>query len=229
MTEAVLYGVGVGPGDPELLTLKALRIIESCPVIAAPLSRKGSTYARDIVSQVTSLEHKKMLSLSLPMTKDKQKLDDSYQQAADVVLEELDAGRDVAVLTLGDPSIYSSFNRLKPYIEKRGYKVTSIPGVPSFCAVAAVLEENLTPCMDTPFHVIPSACENFDEALDVPGTKIIMKSGLSLSSIKSLLRKKGLYDQAGLVQNCGLSDELVVHHLDDIDEARYLTTIVVRS
>jgi len=225
----VLYGVSVGPGDPELLTVKAVRTIESCDVVAAPLSRKGSTHALDIAGKAVDLAEKRILSLELPMSKDTRVLEEYYAAAADLITSELAAGNSVALLTLGDVSIYSSFCRLKPLVEKAGYEAVAIPGVPSFCAVAAILEQNLTPNMTTPLHIVPAGFDNLEEVLSYPGTKVIMKAGKPLEQVKQTLRNAGLYENASLVQNCGLEDEQVVHSLDDIEqEAKYLTTMVVR-
>ncbi len=110
MEQGIFYGVGVGPGDPELLTVKALRTIERCPVIAAPETRGEKTLALDIARQAVNLEGKTILPLQFLMTRDKQALDQSHRQQAQKIIAYLEQGVDVAMLNLGDVSIYSTFS-----------------------------------------------------------------------------------------------------------------------
>ena len=105
-----LYGVGVGPGDPRLMTLLAIETIESCPVIAVPGENRDHAVSYRIAEgAVAGLEKKKCLTLSTPMTKDPEILAQSYEMAAERIIEELKEGQDVAYLTLGDPTIYSTY------------------------------------------------------------------------------------------------------------------------
>ncbi len=230
MSQGVLYGVGVGPGDPELLTLKALRIIESCPVIASPQTASGGTLALDIVRGQVDLSDKEILPLHFAMSRDPAVLQNSHAAAAALLIERLRAGQDVAMLNLGDVSIYATFHYMKGAVEAAGYSAVMIPGVPSFCAVAAVLGENLTPQMNTPLHIVPAAFEDLEATLNFPGTKVIMKAGRPLAQVKKTLRRAGLYHKAKLVQNCGLADQQVAHTLDEAEEnGGYFTTMVVKS
>ena len=224
-----LYGVGVGPGDPELVTLKAVRVAESCPVIAAPRTAGGATTAYDIMRQAARIEGKKTLLLDFAMTRDPEVLQQSHGRAAQLVIDELEGGNDVALLSLGDVSIYSSFNYVADIVRQRGLAVAMVPGVPSFCAVAATLSCNLTPRMDTPLHIVPAGDAQLAEALELEGTKVIMKAGRPLARVKDALHAKGLYEKASLVHDCGMPGQSVATTLDDADEAgRYFTTVVVR-
>lgn len=226
---AKLYGVGIGPGDPELLTLKAVRVIESCPVIATPQTSTGATLALDIVRQAVELSGKQIVFLHFAMSRDTAVLEESHQKAAHQVIEALEQGSDVALLNLGDVSIFATFNYLKPLVEEAGFETVMVPGIPSFCAVAATLETNLTPEMNTPFHIVPAGFQNLDDALALPGTKVIMKAGKPLAQVKQILKEAGMYEKASLVQNCGLPDEHIAHSLDDAREnGGYFTTMVVK-
>lgn len=151
----VFYGVGIGPGDPELLTLKALRVLERCPVIAAPQTKSGEMLALDIARQAAALEDKTILPLFFTMERDKEKQQQAHMRAADAVEEHLAAGRDVAMLNLGDVSIYATYSYLKDLLDQRGYETEMVPGVPSFCAVAAQLGVSLT-TMNAPLHIVPA-------------------------------------------------------------------------
>lgn len=230
MSKAILYGVGVGPGDPELLTLKALRTIEHCPVIAAPQTANGAMLALDIAKQAADLTGKEILPLHFAMSRDASVLAQSHAAAAQLILARLQAGQSVALLNLGDVSIYATFNYIKELVEPAGWPVVMIPGVPSFCAVAAALGENLTPQMGTPLHIVPAASADLDEVLDLPGSKVIMKAGKPLAEVKQCLRAKGLYNKAKLVQNCCLPDQHIAHNLDEAEEnGGYFTTMVVKA
>lgn len=229
MKNGKLYGVSVGPGDPELLTLKAKRIVESCPVIAAPVTRNGNMFALNIVKGAVDISAKIILQLTFLMTTDETMLAESHKREAMRVIALLDQGLDVAMLNLGDVSIYSTFGYLKQIIHDAGYKMEIVPGVPSFCAVAAALDTNLT-TMKKPLHIIPSDYGNFENNLELDGTKVIMKTGSTLPEVKRILRKKGMIDQASLVANCGLPDQRVYKSIEDAcDTEGYFATILIKE
>ena len=229
MKKGTFYGVGVGPGDPELLTLKAIRAMEHCPVIAAPETRGEKTLALDIARGAVDLSGKTILTLEFLMTRDKQKLEESHRAQARAVMEYLDQGQDVAMLNLGDVSIYSTFSYLLEIIKGAGYETEVIPGVPSFCAVAALLQQSLT-VMRQPLHIIPGGHGNLEEHLSLPGTKVLMKSGRSLKDLVEKLAETGQLEQAVLVANCGLDQEMVCTDLRALPEgAGYYTTILVKE
>ena len=108
----VCYGVGVGPGDPELITLKAVHILERCPVIAAPQTKSGETLALDIVRGAVDLTGKTLLPLYFTMERDKALLHAAHEKAADAIQAHLDGGADVAMPNLGDVSIYATWGYL---------------------------------------------------------------------------------------------------------------------
>lgn len=228
----ILYGVGVGPGDPELLTLKAVRTIEACEVVAAPKTHGGATLALDIARGAVDLAGKEVLELPFAMSRDAGQRERMHAQAAGVIAERLDEGRDVAFLTLGDPGVFSSFFYLVDILEQRGYAVQVVPGVTSFSAVAARLGQGLTE-MDEPLHVVPAAAwaDRIDEVLDLPGPKVLMKACDRLDGLLCALRRRGELDRASLVADCGLPGELVCRDLADFDPTghpSYFTTVVVR-
>ena len=139
-----LFGVGVGPGDPELMTYKAVRTIEKCPVIAVPAKgREHAVSYRIAAGMVDNMEEKEYLDLDTPMTKDRQILNQNYEKAAKRIIEELEKGKDVAYLTLGDPTIYSTYMYIQRIIKEKGYETSIINGIPSFCAAASKLNESL--------------------------------------------------------------------------------------
>ncbi len=121
-----LYGVGVGPGDPELLTLKAVRILQSVPVVAYPATPQGSAQARDIAAEW--LIDKREIQITMPCMLDRGPVNKGYDEAAVVIAEELSAGRDVAILCEGDPLFYGSFSYLLQRLGDR-FPCVVIPGI----------------------------------------------------------------------------------------------------
>jgi precorrin-2/cobalt-factor-2 C20-methyltransferase len=222
----ILYGVGVGPGDPELLTLKAVRMIKECDVIVIPTADKDTCTAYNIVRQaLPEVEHKEVISVVMPMTKDKKKLAESHLLGAGKVEEYLERGLKTVFLTLGDPTVYSTYIYIHKLILQKGYKAEIINGIPSFCAVAARLREGLVEGAEQ-LHIIPGSYKT-QEALTLPGTKVLMKAGSKLGEVKEQL--KILKADAAMVENCGLEGEKIYRTLEDIpEEAGYYSLIIVK-
>ena len=228
LKRGVFYCVGIGPGDPELLTLKAVRTLERCPVVAVPRTKSGETLALEIVRGAMPLEGKTILPLDFSMSRDHAVLRAAHQRAAEAVEAHLAAGRDVAMPNLGDVSIYSTCAYLMDILTARGYEAVMIPGVPSFCAVAARLGTSLT-TMHAALHIFPGSGA-VEEQLDLPGTKVLMKSGKQLPQVAEALGRKGLLDRAARVWNCGLPEEGVCRDLSKVPEnAGYFATIIVKE
>ena len=144
------YGVSVGPGNPELLTLQAVRLLRQCPVLAAPQTASGQMLALDIARRAlgSELDCKTILPLQFAMSRDDAVLRASHETAASAVRPFLDSGQDVAMLNLGDVSIYATFGYLQEILQAQGYATAMAAGVPSFCAAAARLNQPLTGGMD---------------------------------------------------------------------------------
>ena len=235
------YGIGVGPGDPELITVKALKIIKSCPVIAAPRTGNGDMVALDIVWRTVILSEsaeiaeefdKKILAMDFTMDKDPAKRKENYRKNAEAAARYLDNGQDVAMVTLGDVSLYSTVHYIADELISRGYEIIMVPGVPSFSAAAASLAIPLAE-MDAPVHIIPSVRNNSDDYLDLPGTKVLMKAGRHLHRTLDELDRRGLLDVTSLAVNCGMDDEILIKKLGDDeplpDKTGYFTTVIVRN
>ena len=233
MTPGIFYGVGVGPGDPELLTLQAVRLLEHCPVIAAPQTRDGGMLALEIARQAVDLSGKVIVPLSLSMSPDPETRRCAHQAAGAAVRSHLDQGQDVAMLNLGDVSIYASYRYLMEQLKTQGYETRMIPGIPSFCAVAAKLGVSLTE-LEQPMQLLPGSGlseESLREHLARPGTKVLMKSGRQLPEVLSTLEDMELLKRSAMVCDCGLPQEQVFSQIDSAvlpEDMGYFTTIVVR-
>lgn len=226
MNKGILYGVSVGPGDPELLTLKAIKIIDNTNVIAAPVTSSGQMLALDIVKQSISLKGKTILPLKFAMSKDSSVLSTSHHNISLSLEEYLAKNQDVALLNLGDASLYSTWNYIRDIVSSDGYECITIPGVNSFSAVAALTEKSLTHMHDL-VTIIPGGNSDLEIAINTPGTKIIMKSASALPAIKKTLYDKGITNIVA-VRDCGLSTQEIYYSLDDIPEdGHYFITILV--
>lgn len=138
MNRGTLVGIGTGPGDPELLTLKALNAIKNCDVLAIPDSGKGESAAYQIVKRAwPDVEGKPAICVPMPMTHNLAALRASHRQAADAVEAQLDAGKSVGFITLGDPTVYSTYMYVHELVVADGYEARIVSGVPSFCAASA--------------------------------------------------------------------------------------------
>lgn len=151
----ILYGVGVGPGDPELMTVKACRLIRENEVIAVPGKTPRDSVAYQIAVQaVPELADKTLVSVDMPMVRDREELRRYHKAAARQLERWLDQGKNVVFLTLGDPSIYSTFSYLSRIAANDGYSTEMVSGVPSFCAAAARLNMPLAEGSE-PLHIFP--------------------------------------------------------------------------
>lgn len=211
MKKGKLFGVSVGPGDPELMTLKAIRIIKEADVIAIPHKDKKSCTAYQIAfGAVPELAGKPILPIDMPMTKDKRRLDEAHQKGAAQVIAELEQGHMVAFLTLGDVTVYSSCQYIYQRVRQEGYEGELISGVPSFCAAAARLDRALVSGNDR-LHILPAAYDLAD-CTGLDGVKVLMKPGKNIAEIKQLGGRL-----CG-VENCGMAGERVYGCADEIEE-----------
>ena len=129
------------------------------------------------------------------MTRDEDLLQKNHEENANLICSYLDAGKKVGFITLGDPTIYSTYIYIHEIIKARGYSVELIPCIPSFCAVAASLNTSLCEKEES-LHIIPASYDGLSEALNCKGTKVLMKNGEKINKIKNILKDHGLYNKA---------------------------------
>lgn len=227
MTTGQLYGIGVGPGDPELMTMKGVRILREADIIAAPESGEAKNTALQIAAQW--IENKPLLLCQTPMLRDKQRLAENYDKIADQIEAHLKEGKTVAFLTLGDPSVYSTYIYIHQRILARGYHAELVPGVPSFCAVAAKL--NMPLCEGSQMlHIIPASHESTQEGLKLSGNKVLMKAGRGVRAVYEQLKQENKLSCAAMVERCGMEQERIYHTLEDFQgDAGYFSVIVVKE
>lgn len=227
MAKGIVYGVGVGPGDPEMMTLKAVRLIRENDVIAVPGKDPKEAVAYKIAAAaVPELADKELVPIYMPMTMDREEQAKSHREGADLIESYLADGRNVVYLTLGDSTIYCTFSYLQKLIEEDGYETELVSGIPSFCAAAARLGISIVEWNEA-MHVMPAAHKLQDE-LTLPGNYVLMKSGSHMREVKDILRASGR--DVKMVENCGMADEKVYMDVEEIpDEAGYFSLIIAKE
>ncbi len=228
------YGVGVGPGDPELITLKAIKVIGSAGVLAIPKSESGSeSQALAIVRKAMPLDGKETLELSFPMTKDADALTSSRRQAASLIADRLISGQDVAFITLGDPLLYSTFSYLMPFVKELApsSEIRSVPGITSFSAAASLIPAALAET-DSRVIIIPAAydLEKVKEAFSYADTIVMLKVNRNIDRLLDLIKEAGLSKGAFFVSRAGWPGQEIVTDIESLRGSRpdYFSMLIVR-
>ncbi|XVG95133.1 precorrin-2 C(20)-methyltransferase [Eubacteriales bacterium KG127] len=228
MNNGRFFAVGVGPGDPELMTVKAIKTIERADIIVIPTSGGKTNTAMKIAQEY--VKDKEVVSCHMPMSKkwateDWSKIEVFHNDSADVIANLLDEGKDVAFLTLGDPTVYSTVMYVHRILDKRGYPTEIVPGITSFCAAAARLNVSLCE-KDEMLHVIPATFTNLDEIEGYKGTKVLMKSGKTIMDVKERLAKDG----AMMVEKATMEGEKIYKNMGELEEpSSYFSLVVLHS
>jgi len=223
-----LYGLGVGPGDPELITLKARRILQSVSVVAYPAPDVGDSLARAIAAPHL-LEDQTEIAIRTPMTPGNFPANDVYDRYAAEIAGHLSAGRDVAVLCEGDPFLYGSFMYLFQRLCE-GHPTEVVPGVSSLGAVAAVAGRPLV-SRNQVLTILPAPMDEaaLEKRLADCDAAAIMKVGRHLKKVKRVLARLGLEDGAEYIERASMDGEKVLR-LSDVGDgaAPYFSMILVR-
>lgn len=235
MKLGMIYGIGVGPGDPELLTVKAARLIRETPVICAPRASVDSeSFALSIVSGLVDSGRQKVITSLFPMSMDKAVLDRAWSEAADEIAAELSAGNDVAFLTLGDPSLYSTYAYILAKVKERAPGVVSetVPGVSSISLAAARAGVDLGLGGER-LAVMPMGrdMEPVRRALGEFDTVVLMKVNRSYPKLVALLEETGNVAGSVYISRCGTANERIIRDLKSIgeDELDYLSLVIVKT
>jgi precorrin-2/cobalt-factor-2 C20-methyltransferase len=223
-----LYGVGIGPGDPELITLKALRCLRAVPVIAYPAPPEGDSLARSIVEPHLAGGQRE-IAIRMPMVAARFPAQEVYDRAAEEIGGELEDGRDVAVLCEGDPFFYGSFMYLFGRMAGR-YPVEVIPGVSSLTACAAVLGAPLVARNDV-LTVVPATLKSDEikrRLAEGGEAAAIVKVGRNLEKVRAVLGDLGLADNARYVEHATMASQKILPLAAvDAEAAPYFSMILV--
>ncbi|RED47679.1 precorrin-2 C(20)-methyltransferase [Aestuariispira insulae] len=228
-TKGTLYGVGVGPGDPELITLKALRVIRDVPVLAWPAPLEGESMARTIAADHLDGHHKE-IPIRMPMEVARFPAQQVYDTAAVEIAAELDKGHDVAVLCEGDPFFYGSFMYLFGRIAE-DYPVQVVPGVSSLMATAAAIGSPLASRNDV-MTVMPGPIEEdlLERRLTQVESAAIIKVGRHLPKIRRVIERLDLMNEARYISHATMENQVVSSLSEvDLEKAPYFSMILVHK
>jgi precorrin-2/cobalt-factor-2 C20-methyltransferase len=224
-----LYGVGVGPGDPELLTLKAARIVRDAPVVAYPAPLEGESLARTIAAPHID-SGKTEIAIRLPFTPEREDTEARYDAAAATLAGHLAAGRDVALLCLGDPLLYGTFAHVMTRIAGR-FTISVVPGVNSLAAAAAATAQPLA-MKDESFAVVPATLPEsaLTARLSATDSAAIVKLGRHLAKIRRVIEALGLLPAARYVEFAATGAERV-RPLAEVSESEsaYFAVVLLRK
>lgn len=228
------YGIGVGPGDPELLTLKALRILKEVDLVCVPRSAADrESLALSVVNRALQKELP-VLELSFPMTKDRSTLLESWVRAGETVAARVGEGKKVAFITIGDPMFYSTYGYLLRHLQRRhpDLETETVPGVTAMSACAAALQEPLTEGEET-LAVIPAAygVEQLPLLLERFDNVVLMKAHRHFEQVFSMLESRGLAAGAVLVSRCGYPEQTVHRNLSALKGQKldYMSLLIIRK
>jgi precorrin-2/cobalt-factor-2 C20-methyltransferase len=230
-----LVAIGVGPGDPELLTLKAARLLKEADVVLAPVGeRSDRSLAAETVAALLDTERQEIISLSCPMRSDEEGRAERWAQIATDIAAQVRAGKSVAFITLGDPMFYSTFLYLYRELQNdfSDVPVVIVPGISSVYAAASLAGLPLG-LADETFSVVPATAPDADieAALDRPGTVVLLKVYRAFERLRTLLGRLGLEQHAVYVRRIGLDGEKVIHDLSQVktEDLDYMSLILVRQ
>ncbi len=229
-----LFGVGVGPGDPELMTLKAQRVLTSCPVIGYFAARQRTGNGLAIVENLLKPSQKR-LRFTYPLTTEdvthetyEERIAAFYEESATQVAEELEAGRDVAVVSEGDPLFYGSYMHLHERLANR-FQTEIVPGVTSFSAAAAAAGRPLV-SLNESFTVLPGVMPNaeLEKALEGIDAGVVMKVGRHLPAIREAAEQAGVADRAVYVERASCHEQRVLplRETEDV-KAPYFSLVLI--
>jgi len=222
----ILYGIGVGPGDPELITLKSLRLIESAEIIAYPKLEGSESFARKIVECFIE-STKTEIAIEIPMSEKRLPAQKAYDAAAKKISKYLKDNKDVVVLCEGDPFFYGSFMYLHSRLSDH-YQTEIIPGVSSLTTCAAVTNRPLT-ARNEVLVVLPGPLEEKElkRRLSDSNSAAIMKVGRHLKKIRRVIDELGLTESAYYVERASLKEQKVLALVDAPENAPYFSMILV--
>ena len=237
-----LYVVGIGPGDPELMTLKAARILKEVPCIFVPKGREeGSSLALSIVQKMLPLDTKEIVEAYFPMMKTRgqgkdvseNELETKWDQTVDAVLDRMNKGVDAAFITIGDPGIYSTFFYLYDKLLERApsLAIEIVPGISSINAAAARAGLYLGLGNERIAILPANYLDSLEETLEKFDTVVLMKVSKVFTTVRDMLHRTNRTAQATYVVRAGMADERVYRNIDQVreEELNYFSLMIVRK
>lgn len=228
---AKFIGVGVGPGDPELITLKAARLIRQADVVAYIANEQGESQSKAIASDLLGdadstdvmagkvLSSQSLLPIIMPMCDDRSMANNVYDQAAEQIIELINQGKQVVFLCEGDPLFFGSFAYLLERLQERKVSCDVVPGISSVHAASSVLQQPLTLLQES-FAVMSGrhSLEQLVDGLRAYDSVVIMKAGRSRQKIIAALESAGRRADAKYLEYIGRDNEMVYHDINHLED-----------
>ena len=229
----IFYGIGVGPGDPELLTVKAIKAIEQVDVLIAPKTEKKDGSVALTVAKPYLKKDVEIVYQVFPMVKGfAENSTEAWEANKQEILELLRAGKNVAFLTIGDPMFYSTYIYVFRLLENEGVEIKTIPGIPAFAAIGSQLGYPIVEGDDV-LSIIPATAspEKVEKAMQAADNVVLMKVYKNFEDVANLLENNEMAEQAVLVSRAGLDDEKIIYDVvaHKTDKLNYLSTILTRK
>ena len=234
MKPGTLYGVGVGPGDPELITLKAVKVLNQVEVIFAASSSKNEYSLALENAQSHMLNGAEVVRLRFPMTREQDVLEKAWEENARRILEFVQKGKDAAFITIGDPLTYSTFGYVMQTIQEMAPEVpvSVIPGVTSYQAATAAAHEIIA-AQEQTFCVISGSKggEQLKEVISKVDCVLMLKVYRHFDEILDTLEELGLQDRATLVSRCGMENQVICRNPEELrgKKVPYLSLMIVKK
>lgn len=224
-----VYGIGVGPGDSELLTIKAAKILHNVDVICSPRSsaKKESialSIAKPILEERDDFKKLMIVEPIFPMTEDEKTLEKHWIEASSIIADYLDKGKDVGFITLGDPSIFSTFSYVQKILDK-DYKTELVPGITSFTACASSINKPLVEKNEI-LTIVPKIDDRLDSVLDYSNSIVLMKTSRNTEELDNLIHSKEGEKEIISVENATQKNEKVVEGFSK--DKPYLSTTIIK-
>ncbi|SDJ81070.1 precorrin-2 C(20)-methyltransferase [Natronincola ferrireducens] len=227
-----LYGIGVGPGDPDLLTLKAVKILANADVVICPKGKQEE----DSIALKIAREHiqpaAEIKALVFPMVYCQETLESHWRENISIIADALDKGKKVAFLTLGDPLLYSTYIYILKALMAADYTIETIPGVTSFSATASRANLPLAEGDET-LTILPliKEEERVKKAFDTSDNLVVLKVSHDPKGLAKRLREKGLQNSFVMISKCGHEDEKITRDIRDLEEEKvpYLSTVIIKK
>ena len=244
MKKGKLFGIGVGPGDSDLLTVKAVKAIQNADMIITPKTEKKDGSVAWNIAKPFIPEDMAILPMVFQMNTDMEAVNKQWEENRKIIAgstidecvsiaEKLDEGKNLVFLTLGDPMLYSTymyiFNEFK---DSDDYEVETIPGIPAFLGIASYIGLPVTEWEENVL-IIPATAdhEKFDQALSAADNAVIMKVYKSFAFVQEELRKHHMLQRSVMVSRAGLPDEIVIRDIGSLPadyKPNYLSTIIAK-
>ncbi|SKC75586.1 precorrin-2 C(20)-methyltransferase [Maledivibacter halophilus] len=229
------YGIGVGPGDPDLITIKAKKILDEVDIILAPETKTGKGSTALNIAKPHLNENIKIIERKFPMTYDIEVLNKSYDEIAKLIKDLVDRGNKVAFLTLGDPMVYSTYIYLFERLKDKDIEIETVPGITSFCAIASragiPLGENEETIAIVPSVYYEKGDEKLNKILDSVNNVVFMKASGNIDKLIDKLEETGHKEGSVFVSRLGLDDEVIENNIEKRREIKnnYLSTLIAKK